>query len=432
MHPSRRTFVLSAGSALTAARVWSANDRIPLGVIGLGGRGRDHLNEYTELPECEVVAVCDVNQAARERAVAVVQKKTGSAPRQFKDMREMFDDKSVAAVSIATPNHWHALSTIWACQAGKDVYVEKPASHNIYEGRKMVEAARKYNRMVQVGSQSRTIAHKRRAMQLLHEGILGRLYMARGLCYRLRQSIGIKADAPVPPGLDWDLFLGPAPMRPYNENRFAYNWHWFWDTGSGDIGNQGVHEMDIALWGMGLSLPNFVASTGGRYHWNDQGETPNTQTSTYEYGDRQIVFEVRNLLTNSEGGIPIAGGSVVGNMFYGTDGVMVVHPGGFQVYKGDKREKTLDESPQEARIWDPRPHMANFLKAVRSRRKEDLNAEIEVGAAAAAMCHLGNISYRLGRRIHFDPDAMRFWDDSMSDRLVTREYRKPYVVPEKV
>jgi predicted dehydrogenase len=221
-------------------------------------------------------------------------------------------------------------------------------------------------------------------------------------------------------------------MRPFNENRFAYNWHWFWDTGNGDIGNQGVHEMDVNLWAMGSALPKFITSTGARYAWNDQGETPNTQTTTFEYGDRQIAFEVRNLMTNTEGDIPMEGGSVVGNLFYGNDGVMALHPYGFQVYKGEKREKVLDEKAQESKIWDPRPHMANFLKAVRSRRYQDLHADIEVGIAAAALCHLGNISYRLGRRVEFDPAAMRFWGDSMADRMITRDYRRPYIVPESV
>jgi predicted dehydrogenase len=432
MKTSRRTFVLSAGSALAASRVWGANDRIPLGIIGLGGRGRDHMNEYTELPECEVVALCDVNQAALERGTALVQGKTNKAPRQFTEMRKLFEDKEIAAVSVATPNHWHALSAIWACQAGKDVYVEKPASHNIYEGQKMVQAARKYQRMVQVGSQGRSLGHRRRAIQMLHDGAIGKLYMARGLCYRRRQSIGIKPDTPVPPGINWDLFLGPAPMRPFNENRFAYNWHWFWDTGNGDIGNQGVHEMDINLWAMGSTLPKFISSAGGRYEWNDQAETPNTQITTFEYGDRQIQFEVRNLLTNTEGGIPMEGGSVVGNLFYGTEGVMALHPYGFQVYKGERREKIVDEKAQEAKIWDPRPHMANFLKAVRTRRYQDLHADVEVGVAAAAMCHLANISYRQGRRVEFDPSAMRFWGDPLADRMITRDYRRQYTVPENV
>ena len=219
-------------------------------------------------------------------------------------MREVFDDKNVEAVSMPLPNHWHALATIWACQAGKDVYVEKPACHNIFEGQQMIEAARKYKRMVQIGSQSRSMAHKIKAMQLLHEGVIGKVYLAKGLCYKWRKSIGHKPDEPVPPGLDWDKFLGPAPMRAFNELRFHYNWHWFWDTGNGDIGNQGIHEMDIARWGLGKpGLPKSVVSTGGKYVYDDDQETPNTQIATFDYGDAELMFEVRGILTGSEGGL---------------------------------------------------------------------------------------------------------------------------------
>ncbi|HYO83425.1 MAG TPA: Gfo/Idh/MocA family oxidoreductase [Bryobacteraceae bacterium] len=433
MPSSRRTFVLSAGTALAATRVWGANDRVPVAVVGLGGRGRDHMNEYGKLPESEVVALCDVNQAALERGQAHVLKASGKQPRGFSDMRKLFEDKDVLAVSMPLPNHWHALATIWACQAGKDVYIEKPASHNIYEGQKMVEAARKYGRMVQVGSQSRSIGHKQKALKLLSEGIIGKVHTGRGLCYRNRQGIGTKPDQGTPPpGVDWSYFLGPAPMRPFNENRFAYNWHWFWDTGNGDIGNQGVHEMDILLWGLGPKLPTKIQSSGGRYIWNDQGETPNMQVATYDFGDYQAVFEVRNLPTNSEAELPMGNGSVVGNLFYGSEGILAVSQRGFQVYKGDKREKVMDEKPVEARDWDTSPHMRNFLQAVKSRRHQDLNADIEVGARAAAMCHLGNIAYRLGRTVQFDPQAQRFVRDPQADRLATRDYRKPYIVPEKV
>ena len=433
MKASRRTFVLSAGSALAATRVWGANDRVPLAVVGLGGRGRDHINEYMKIPEGEIVALCDVNQAALERGQAIVVKGGGKQPKGYSDMRKLFEDKDVIAVSMPLPNHWHALATIWACQAGKDVYVEKPASHNIYEGQKMVEAARKYGRMVQVGSQSRSIGHKQRAMKLLQDGFIGKLHTARALCFRNRQSIGIKPDLPSPPpGIDWNMFLGPAPMRPFNENRFAYNWHWFWDTGNGDIGNQGVHEMDIILWGLGPVLPKTIMSSGGRYVWNDQGETPNMQIATYDFGGYQAVFEVRNLPTNTEAELPMSGGSVVGNIFYGSDGVLAVSQRGFQVYKGDKREKVMDEKPMEPRDWDTSPHMRNFLAAVKSRRHQDLNADIEVGARAAAMCHLANIAYRLGRKVTFDPAAQRFWEDSQADRMRTRDYRRPFLVPENV
>src|SRR5260370_28170825 len=270
-HLARRQFVKAAAAAIATARcpILGANDRINVGQVGVGCRGRDHINFYSSLDsDCRIVAIADVNQAARERALALVRKLKGADPKEYDDMRAMFDSKDVDAVSIATPNHWHALATIWACQAGKDAYVEKPASHTVYESHQMVTAARKYNRIVQVGSQSRSITHKMRAMQLLREGAIGQVYSARGLCFRRRFSIGHTPDEPVPAGLDWDRFLGPAQMKPYSKNKFAYNWHWFWDTGNGDIGNQGVHEMDVALWGLRRAgWPTTVASTGGNFLW---------------------------------------------------------------------------------------------------------------------------------------------------------------------
>src|SRR5690242_13584063 len=309
---TRRTFlgtVAGLAAASSARPLSGANEKINLAIVGIGGRGRDHIEEYSKLPDCRIAALCDVDQASLERGQALVQKLGGEKPKGYADMRQVFDDKSVDAVSMPLPNHWHALATIWACQAGKDVYVEKPACHNVFEGRKMIEAARKYNRMVQVGSQSRSTPHKIRAIQLLHDGVIGNLYLAKGLCYKRRKSIGHKPDGPVPPGVDWDKFLGPAPMRAFNENRFKYNWHWFWDTGNGDIGNQGVHEMDIARWGLGKDdLPASAGSMGGKYVYDDDQETPNTQMATFDYGPSEIMFEVRGILTGSEGGLETAGG----------------------------------------------------------------------------------------------------------------------------
>ena len=325
----------------------------------------------------------------------------------------MLDDKEIDAVSIATCNHWHALGTIWALQAGKDVYVEKPASHNIFEGRKMVEAARKYNRIVQVGMQSRTTQHKIRAMELLRQGVIGKLYMAKGLCFKRRVSIGKSPDGPVPPGVDYNLWLGPAPMRPFNPNRFHYNWHWFWDTGSGDIGNQGVHEMDICRWGLNKSaLPKAVHSTGGKYVYDDDQETPNTQLATFEYDDCLLVFEVRGLLTGGESSIVKDGSNYIGNLFYGSEGHMAVDLRGFQIYLGEKGKLAQEMTCKEPRTWDTIPHIANFLKAVRSRQHTDLTADILEGHLSAALCHLANISYRTGRKLAFDPQRERFVNEN--------------------
>jgi predicted dehydrogenase len=343
-------------------------------------------------------------------------------------MRQVFDDKSVQVVSMAVPNHWHALSTIWACQAGKDVYSEKPACYNVFEGQQMIAAARKYGRMVQIGSQSRSIDHINKATRLLHEGVIGKVYLAKGLCFKRRPSIGHKEDGPVPAGLDWDKFLGPAPMRPFNELRFAYNWHWFWDTGNGDIGNQGVHQIDIARWGLDRGLPQGVSSTGGKFAYIDDQETPNTQLASFDYGDAELVFEVRGLPTNSEAGMPFRGGNVIGNLFYGSDGWMVLDGSGFQVYK-DKQEKVMDEprSPGDTGL-----HMANLLSTVKTRNYKELHADVEVGVASADLAHLANTSYRLKRSLKFDEVSRKYIGDDEANRMLTRNYRKPYVVPEKV
>jgi len=291
----------------------------------------------------------------------------------------------------------------------------------------MIEAARKYQRMVQIGSQGRSSPNRIKMVKLLSEGIIGKVYMSRGLCFNRRKSIGHMADAPTPPGLDWDKFLGPAPMRPYNELRFKYNWHWFWDTGNGDIGNQGVHQMDIARWGLGSGLPQSVSSTGGKYVYNDDQETPNTQIASFNYGDSEIVFEVRGILTNNEADVK------VGNIFYGSDGWIAAGRTSFQVYKGEKGEKIMDESETSRSDGDGNVlHFRNFLQAIRSRNYKDLNADVEIGVTSAILVHLANISYRLQKQLRFDPQTFTFPGEADANRMLTRPYRSPYIVPEKV
>lgn len=447
-NPPRRQFIKAATAAIATSRfpILGANDRINLGIVGLGGRGRDHINFYSSLDsESRMAAVCDVNQGARERAVALVRKLRGYDTKEYSDMRKMFESKDIDAVSLPLPNHWHALATIWACQAGKDVYVEKPACHNVFEGEQMVKAARKYNRMVQVGSQSRSIPHKMRAIQLIREGAIGQVYHVRGLCYRRRFSIGHTPDEPVPAGLDWDLFLGPAQLKPYSKNKFAYNWHWFWDTGNGDIGNQGVHEMDICLWGLGRTgWPVSVTSSGGKFVWQDDQETPNTQQSAFDFGDAQITFDARNLPTPPEGLAGLRGPNYVGNIFFGDAGFLVLDHGGVQVYKStagnirgeaargagagskEKYEKTTEE---KASGEDTVPHMKNFFDAIRARNHKLLHADVEIGARSAAFCHLANISYRVGRALRLAQSTGHFLGDQEANALLTRNYREPYVVP---
>jgi predicted dehydrogenase len=423
----RRTFIV-AGGAL-AMRAFGANERVNVAVVGVGGRGSDHVREYLKLPGARVAALCDVNTAQTERNSVVVEKATGEKPKVYQDLRKLYEDKDIDAVSIATPNHWHALATVWACQAGKDVYCEKPASYNMFEGDQMLSAARKFNRIVQIGMQSRSLPHKRRAIQLLQDGAIGKVYMAKGLCYKRRPSIGRTPTEDVPPGLNWDIFLGPAPMRPYTKNRFHYNWHWFWDTGNGDIGNQGIHEMDIARWGLGRTLPIGAVSTGGKYLYDDDQETPNTQTATLDYGDAELVFEVRGLPTNGEATIKLGGPNYVGNIFLGDKGFMSVDHVGFQIFLGDKREP--GESGVAEKGGDTGPHMQNFLDAVKSRRFQDLRGDVQEGVTSVYLVHLANISYRLaGRKLKFDPVAKSFVNDAEANAMRTRPvYREPYVFP---
>lgn len=437
MTTDRRRFLSVAGgaaAALTAAsysRVYGANERVGVAVIGVNGRGKSHISAYAKNPGAEIRAVVDIDQAVNERAASmVVKEQGGQRPKEYSDMRKMFESKDIDAVSIATPNYWHALSTIWACQAGKDVYVEKPASHNIWEGRKMVEAARKYKRMVQVGQQSRSTPYKIEAIEMLKDGVIGDVYMAKGLCFKRRKSIGLADATPVPPGVDYDLWLGPAHPRAFKSNRFHYNWHWYWDFGNGDIGNQGVHEMDICRWALGLEpgdRPSGAVSTGGKYVWKDDQETPNTQQASFDYGDRQIVFDVRNLNTGTESQIPLAK-SVVGNLIYGSEGFMVLHPEGYQVYIGDDRDKTVDEKYREQRVWDPRPHMANFLDAASARDRSKLHADVATGCAAADLCHYANTSYRVKQRLAINPQDGYAAGDAGANEILSYPGREPYRV----
>jgi predicted dehydrogenase len=425
---TRRTFIqTSALSAFAAGRVWGSNDRINVAIIGVGGRGQDHIHGYANRQDARIYALCDVDQANLERSLAVVKRLTGETPKSYKNMQDVFADKEVHAVSMPLPNHWHALATIWACQAGKDVYIEKPACHDPYEGRQMVAAARKYGRMVQVGSQGRSAAHKIRAVQLLREGIIGQVYMAKGLCFKRRKTIGHTPVEPVPPGVDWDKFRGPAPMVPFSRNRFLYNWHWFWDTGNGDIGNQGVHEMDIARWGLGVDLPYSAVANGGKYVYDDDQETPNTLLARFDYGDKELVFEVRGIQTGGEGGLTTTSdGNTVGNLFYGSEGWMSLDGNGYRIYKGDPAKlvqsvKGDDESFDE--------HISNFLSAMRSRRYQDLHADVDIGRLSADLCHFANISYRLGGRLQkLNPRTERFESDE-ANQLAHPAHRTPYVIP---
>ena len=456
--------VPSQRGAADAPRV-SSNDRIGLAIIGLHGRGLDHLDSYTFDDRVQVVALCDVDQSAFGKAQAKLRERSRPEARQYTDIRRLLENKDVHAVSIATPNHWHTLAAVWAMQAGKDVYVEKPVSHNLTEGRRLEQAREKYGRICQAGTQSRSNAAHRQAIRYIREGNIGKAQLARGLCYKRRKSIGHFDDGPVPSGVDYDLWLGPAPKRPFNKNRFHYNWHWNWDYGNGDLGNQGVHQMDIARWALDKGLPGSVSALGGRFGYQDDGQTPNTMLAFYDYGDAQLLFEVRGLET------PAVNELSVGTIVYGT--------GGFVAFANEDVGSAVafdDRGKQVQRFHGGGNHFSNFISAVASRNQSDLACPILEGHLSSALCHLGNISYRvaqpqpfgvrtsalgdnvdlreafgrfeqhladnslrlrelsyqLGPRLEFDPQVEGFRSNATADALLTREYRSPFIVPARI
>ncbi len=458
---------IAAGGALAAktlaapaisSRILGANDRINIAIIGIRSRGRNLMDNFAQIEGVHLKTLIDVDQNLFPDRVKQIADDHGYSPGTEKDMRKVFDDKEIDAIATATPNHWHALTTVWACQAGKHVYVEKPSCHNVWEGRKMVEAARKYNRLVQVGFQSRSNNNTRRAIQFLHEGGIGDVYLARGLCFKPRNDIGRYPDGPLAAGetysltvgsndkepaytaaylekVDYDLWLGPAPKRPFNRNRFHYNWHWHWDYGNGDTGNQGPHEFDLARWGLNKDEhPVKIRSMGGMFAYDSSQETPNTQTSIYEYADGTILeFGTRGLFTNGEDDVRI------GNLFYGSEGWMHLSDGAWRTYFGRDNEPGPSSESEEP-VSDPmdlagtggKGHIANFIDALRTGKRENLNCDIEEGHLSSALPHLANISYLVGRDLTFDGKKEKFVGDKEADKLLARKYRTPYVVLAKV
>jgi predicted dehydrogenase len=438
-------------------RIFGANDRVRVAIIGLHGQGWLHVHEYSRMPNVEIAAVCDIDENVTAERLAAMEKRGLKKPATFVDIRKLLEDKSIDAISIATPNHWHSLMAIWGCQAGKDVYVEKPMCHNWWEGRQVVRAAEKYDRIVQHGTNSRSGVAIIEAVQKMCDGLIGEVYLSRGLCYKWRDTIGHAAVEPVPAGVNYDLWTGPAPLKPFTKNRFHYNWHWNWDTGNGDFGNQGIHELDVARWGLGVKFPNRVSAIGGHVMFDDDQQTPNVLNVAAEFNmpdgkKRMLEFEVRHWMTNSEAEIGLAafggGGEIpaalgngqeskkpkgplygVGNIFYGSKGYLAMN--GYDSYKS-----WLGESQE------PGPHLkaagnnwANFIDCVVSRKKEQLNAPIQEGYISTTLLHLGNASYRVGRTLQFDPEKQEVIGDEEASNILRdgdRGYRKPYVVPEKV
>lgn len=475
-HLSRRTLLKAAASAGIATsftiagtkasgRVLGANDTIRIGVAGIHSRGNAHIAEYLKLEKVQVTYLIDPDSTLFEARSETIKKKTGAAPKCVQDIRKALEDKELDAVSVATTNHWHSLITIWACQAGKDVYVEKPCSHNVFEGRKCVEAAKKYNRIVSHGTQRRSGATWQLAKEIA-EGKRGKLLVSRGTCFKRRGSIGFKREEQPPSTLDFNIWLGPAPQQPFHRNLVHYNWHWFWDTGNGDIGNQGVHEMDVARWVIpGATLPRSVISVGGRFGYTDQGQTPNTQIAIFDFGGILLLFEVRGLPAKAAGS-ESAKNSIGNNQVF--DAKATWNPPAPAEHPGVK-SPIAPRGPGQG-IFD------NFIQCVRSRKAEELDAHILEGHYSAALCHLANISYRLGedvpfdrqvkafagnaaateafaqmqehlkdngvsltdtkyrvgRFLKFDPANEKFIGDDEANKLLTREYRAPFVVPNEV
>ena len=472
---SRRDFlkITGAGVAGTAlasttsgySRILGASDRARVAVCGVRGRGHDHIRGFSRVPNTELAALCDVDENVLNQRLGNVEKMGLPKPKSYVDVRKLLEDKDIDAISIATPNHWHSLIAIWACQAGKDVYVEKPCSHNWFEGRQLVRAVKKYNRICQHGSQSRSNPGMIEAIRHLSDETIGNVYLARALCYKWRPSIGHAPEEPVPAGVHYDLWTGPAPMKPFTRNRFHYNWHWIWDTGNGEVGNQAIHEIDIARWGLGVGFPVHVSAMGGHFMFEDDQETPNTLHATFCFegdGKRKMMeLEVRHWITNHEaeigtgaygaGGVPAAGLHVaannannksadkqqslgpkdaktntIGNIFYASNGYLAVD--GYDAYKTWITDQA-ESGPSGKGSGD---HYANFIDCVRSRRAEDIHSPIEEAHISTTLVHLANASYRLGRALRFDPEKECVIGDEEANRLLRGSYRAPYIVPEEV
>ena len=469
---TRRQFLRTAGAAgITAwtarsrAQIAGANTDIRVAVIGFGGRGGSHIGAFSGMPGVRLVALCDVDQKVLDGEVKKVSEKTKTEVKGYRDLRQLFDAKDIDAVSIATPNHWHALATIWAIQTGRDVYVEKPVSHNVSEGRRAVEFARKHGKIVQTGTQCRSSRKGiAAAVQWVKEGNLGKITLSRGLCYKRRPSIGkTEGPQPLPENVDYDLWCGPAEKLPLRRKKLHYDWHWVWNTGNGDLGNQGIHQMDICRWFLGeTALAPKVLSFGGRLGYDDDGETANTQIVYQAYANAPLLFEVRGLET------PKHMNAAVG---------CIIHCEGGHILVPDYNTAiAFDREGREIKKWSgSEDHFANFISAVKSRKSTDLHADILEGHLSSALCHTGNISYRLGQKksreeldaalksdaaltesfgrmtehlaanhvdltatpatlgmpLTMDPATETFPGNDAANALLTRPARAPFVVPEK-
>jgi predicted dehydrogenase len=477
---SRRSFLKYSTAAVAlgwTARSYSqvvgANDALRVAVVGCNDCGRSHINQIRRLGGVRLVALCDVDEAVLDRDLAMIGD-SGNQIARYRDVRNLLENRDIDAITVATPNHWHALITLWACQAGKDVYCEKPTCHEIWEGAQALAASRKYNRIVQAGTQWRSDPRVFEAIQWAKAGNHGKIRVSRGFCYKRRASIGkTEGPQPIPATVDYDLWCGPAPNSPLRRKNLHYDWHWFWPTGNGDIGNQGAHNMDLARWALDKpTVAPSVISVGGRFGYVDDGHTPNTLMTVHDYGDALLIFEVRGLPAKS-------GAKSQMDQYKGVDIGNVIECEGGYVSIDAKQCAAFDRDDKQIRqftgtdVTRDRSHIDNFLKAVRSRRREDQQGELAEGHVSSSLSHLSNISYRLGQQtdpeaiksslkgnaaametfgrlqahlaandIHLDidkatlgvplrvdPQGPRFIGNPEADAMLTRKYRAPFVVP---
>ena len=421
---TRRLFLGAAGALALTRRLSAApSDSVRIGIIGLGGRGNALMTqELSRVPAARLTHLCDVDQARLEKAQTAAEKAGYGKVRGSADLRRVLEDKEVDAVIIATPDHWHAPAAILACAAGKDVYVEKPVSHNLREGRLLVESARKYNRVVQAGMQSRSRPSTIRAIEIAHSARLGRVLMAKAWNSQHRADIGKKSNGPLPPGFDYDTWVGPAEMVPFNENRHHYKWHWSWNFGTGDMGNDGAHQIDQARWALQTDLPVRVSGAGAKYFFDDDQATPDTMNMTFDYGKKGLVWEMR--IWHDYGLEGIDNGVAV----YGTEAFLHIgrwnRKWGYRVF--DKSGKMTEEYQDN----EPDFHMQNFIDCIKSRKRP--NCDIEIGHISSAHCHLGNIVHRTGRNIAFNPANESIPNDAESNALLRRKYRNHWATPKGV
>lgn len=415
MDITRRNFLQAAAVAAGTAAVAGAEEKksvVRHAIIGVGGQGMNHLEGFLTVDGCEIAAICDVDMNhLTEAARAVPNAKTHG------DFRHLLENPDIDSVSIVTPDHWHTPIALAALKAGKHVYVEKPCCHNIAEGEALLRAAEKTGLCVQHGTQSRTSPGVIEAIKFIHDGGIGKVRAGKAINHQMRGPIGRAPESEQPNEVNYDLWLGPAPDRPFTKNRFHYNWHWMWDFGCGDLGNDGIHQVDITRWGLGVDWPNAISASGGQLFYDDDHETPDTQVVTYEYDGCYLIYEMR-LWTNYK-----LEGHDNGVIFYGDKGTVEIgRDGCYVTYIGKERERMGDGI-----VWGP--NLRLFIDAVRAKDPAMLTAPMSEAFPSAGLCHLGNIATRVGRRLHFDRDKMECTGDPEATALFSRSYRKGYELP---